>query len=461
MTRLAIARLPIRLQIAVLLVVTQLLAHFVTIGVLELSTPNLRSRQADYVSTMADPLITALRLVSPASEDEAAALLVDLAETDPRFTVLSAPKPGDLALSENFDPDLARVVAGRVPPAWRDRVTITSTGPSPWSWRRAEEAALAVLVRLPDGRAVRYASDPHFLGPSLPTVVIVPALLLLALPLMLLSVWAGSALVAPITSLARGAERFSSDIASPPITESGPEEVRRASRAFNAMRVRIRKLIDSRSQTLAAIGHDMRTPLTRLRLRLEALDMGSTTSAAEEDIRSLERMIDDALVFLQSEQQPLVLGAIDVAVLAQTIVDDFADRGHRVRYEGPFHLPLVCDHDHIRRVLENLVGNATKYAEDTLVRVTGEDDGSLTIHVADYGPGIAPEHHEHVLEPFSRIETVRRGGESAGKSFGLGLAIARDLVTRHGGFLKLGQNVPEGLLVTIRLPAPAGGPPHL
>lgn len=460
MTRFSATRLPIRVQIMGLLVVTQLLAHVLTATVVGLSTPNMRTKQTDYAANLADPLLTALRVTSPGSDREAYAVFSRLADADARFALHNSLQLEDVELSGRIDPDLAQIVQTLIPPVWQNRATITSTGPSPWAWPWSADAALVVSVRLDDGNWVRYASGPHFILRSMPLIVLVPAILLLALPLMLLSIWAGSALVAPITSLARGSERFAADIASPPIPETGPEEVRRASRAFNAMRVRIRKLIDSRSQTLAAIGHDMRTPLTRLRLRLEAMDMGAATRAAEEDIRVLERMIDDALIFLESEQRPLVLGAIDVAVLAQTIVDDFGDTGHRVRYEGPLHLPFVCDHDHIRRVLENTIGNATKYADETLVRVTGEDDGSLTIHVADYGPGIAPEHREHVLEPFSRIESVRNGGESAGKSFGLGLAIARDLVTRHGGFLKLGQNLPEGLLVTISLPGAAAGHPR-
>lgn len=452
MKKLSIIGLPIRLQIASLLVVTQILAHLLTFGVINLSLSGAQDRHTEFAKTLVEPLIVALRLASPDEARESQVMFAKLAAADSRFSLLTSPPRATSGSRDFVDPVLEHAFRSLLPSNWKDSVAISSTGSSSWRWPGSPGIDFVALVRVADGVWLSYAAGQNLLLRTVPLIVLVPGVLLLALPLMLLSIWAGSSLVAPITALALGSERFAADIECPPIPETGPEEVRRASAAFNAMRIRIQKLINSRSQTLASIGHDMRTPLTRLRLRLEALDLGESASAAEKDIRILERMIDDALIFLRSEQHPLTLGAMDVAVLTQTIADDFTDQGHRVRYDGPLHFRLICDHDHVRRVLENIIGNAVKYADDTLVRLTSDDDGSVTICVADTGPGIAPEHREHVLEPFSRIESVRAGGPSAGSSFGLGLAIARDLVTRHGGFLRLEQNLPEGLLVTIHLP---------
>lgn len=450
------ARWSIRWQIAALLIVTQVLAHLVTAAAINLLAARTGG-EATLIIGQSEPMLTALRMTDRQDIPGWRQQFTHLAAVDARFSISDRAPAGLTAASREANAVLQQTLARSLPAHWQNRLVVQS-----------QEGGLAridsILLAAPlwEGQWLIYLPNRNGLIESVPWLVGLLGLLFFAIPLMLLSVWSGAVLAKPITDLAQGVERFAQDVETPPLPEDGPIEVRKAKHAFNRMRQRIQKLLLDRSQTLASIGHDMRTPLTRLRLRLEILELepSVTTQAIEDDIAQLERMIDDALDFLRAEKQPLVLAQVDLAVLARTVADDYADRGHAVTYQGPARLAFQCDSDLLRRVLDNVVGNATKFATSAQVILVPQRSGACRLEVRDDGPGIPLDHRDKVLEPFTRIEAVRAGTAQKAQGFGLGLAIARDLTERHGGTLTLAENQPSGLLVIVDLPAQSGGKAH-
>jgi signal transduction histidine kinase len=446
------SRWSVRSQIAMLLIATQVFAHVATTVIINLSTLQTGGGQNNFILSMSEPMLTALRTTSGPMSGTASEGFATLVRNDDRFHMAEhSPLPANMPDSAT-DPKLNRVMAGKLPPPWRDRVLIYSVDATGDEAVRPTFKSFRIAARLQDGHWLVFEPHGNTLVENVPRVVVLLGLLFLGLPLMFLSVWSGAVLVSPIGALARGAERFSKDIDAPELVEKGPKEVRQATRAFNLMRQRIQKLISDRGQTLASIGHDMRTPLTRLRLRLELLENGHAKAAIDEDIRVLERMIDDALEFLRAESRPPVLAQIDLAVLVRTVANEYADGGHQISYEGPQRFAFRCDHDLMLRILDNIVANAAKFASRASVALIPQKNGSVRIEVRDDGPGIPLDHRDRVLEPFARLEAVRAGTAQNSQGFGLGLAIARDLTERHGGQLTLSDNVPRGLLVVISLP---------
>jgi signal transduction histidine kinase len=445
---------PIRWQIAGLVLATQLIAHVVTGIAVDFYTAPRGGAKSDLAYSASDPMLTALRMGTTESASQMIDRFKDLAAQDDRFQILETLPLTTRSKEPVADNTVGDVIKAGVPPYWRDRVHLIDVAKSRFL-PILPLGNFGVVAELPDNTWLVFQARSDTLAQTVPRAIALLGLLFVSLPLMFLSVWAGSALVAPIANLARSSERFAADIEAPELPESGPIEVRQANRAFNRMRQRIKKLIGDRSQTLASIGHDMRTPLTRLKLRLELLDDTENTTAMNDDVEVLERMIDDALAFLRSESRPVKAEPIDVAMLAKTVADDYADRGHAVAYSGPSRLSFRGDHDLLRRALDNIVGNAAKFAKDVRVHVAELTRGDIRIEVCDDGPGIPLSDREKVLEPFARIEAVRSGTAQQNQGFGLGLAIARDLIERHGGALELLDNVPRGLIVRFSLPSRA------
>ncbi|MGL5008655.1 MAG: HAMP domain-containing sensor histidine kinase, partial [Paracoccaceae bacterium] len=405
--------------------------------------------------TASEPILTALRMGELGDPGRMRDRLATLIAMDDRFR-LEPNMPAGVASAERaIDRVFQVALINALPSYWQDRVRVLNTGDGGLS-SMLPMSDFAVAAQLPTGEWLVFEPRSDSFVQRVPRTVVLLGLFILALTLMFLAVWAGSALVAPISDLARGAERFAGNADAADLPERGPVEVRSATIAFNKMRQRIRKLISDRSQTLASIGHDMRTPLTRLQLRLELLDESPARSAIEADVKVLGRMIDDALGFLRSESRPLSYDFVDIAVLAKTVTDEFADQGHRIEYRGPQRLAANCDHDLVRRVLENVIGNAVKFAGEVHVVVSDQKPDAVLIEVRDDGPGIPLDHREKVLEPFTRVEAVRSGTAQKSEGFGLGLAIARDLMERHGGTLGLTDNLPKGLSVILTLPKGGG-----
>jgi two-component system osmolarity sensor histidine kinase EnvZ len=239
----------------------------------------------------------------------------------------------------------------------------------------------------------------------------------------------------PITRLARAAEAFGRG-RHVPYRPSGATEVRAAGNAFLDMRNRIERQIEQRTLMLSGVSHDLRTPLTRLKLGLSLLD-DSDAAAMQRDVGDMERLLDEFLDFARGAQEGEP-ERVDPIALVRTIVED-AQRARTavelVHTEGQGEIPLR--QGGIRRAVENLINNAVRYGQHAEVSVLMSDK-SLRIRVEDDGPGIPPEQREEALKPFTRLEPARN--QNRGTGVGLGLSIALDIARAHGGTLRLGES---------------------
>jgi signal transduction histidine kinase len=265
----------------------------------------------------------------------------------------------------------------------------------------------------------------------------------------LLGLWAARALTAPLSAFAKAAENFSLNGAAAPLPERGPEEIRSVAKALNRMRERITTLIDDRTKMLAAISHDLRTPITRMRLRSEFIEDDIHRSRMLGDLEQMRSMLESVLSFLRNDRKLEAMTLVDVASTLQLITDQFADMGHKVTYRGPGHAMATVRPDDLYRSVTNLVENAVRFGAETTIGLIVAPD-TVTIEVEDDGPGISDARKEFMLEPFVRGDDARNMDEASG--FGLGLSIARTIVLAHGGELSLVDRQPHGLTVRIRLP---------
>ena len=253
----------------------------------------------------------------------------------------------------------------------------------------------------------------------------------------------------PLTRFARAAEGVGVDIRSPPFPEQGPSQLRRAIRAFNEMQVRVLRLLSDRTRMLGAISHDLRTPLTRLRLRIETGGGPEDQTKMLTDIESMEAMLSSTLAFVRGVEEEEAPETVDMDLLLQTVCDTVSDLGGDVSYEGPARCRYRCRPQAMQRALTNVIGNATKYGRHVRVSLEGGSGHGLTIVVEDDGPGIPDHEKSKVFEPFYRTPAAR---EHDSHGMGLGLSIARSIVLAHGGSIELGDLLPHGLRVRIQLP---------
>ncbi|WP_336965100.1 ATP-binding protein [Sphingobium aquiterrae] len=252
----------------------------------------------------------------------------------------------------------------------------------------------------------------------------------------------------PVRTLSKAAALIGHGQEVEPVPEQGGGEVRGLIRAFNDMQARIHSLIADRTEALAAVGHDLRTPLSRLQLRAEAIGDARLRSAISTDVREMEGMVSSLLAYLGGEDDPEPRQRVDIAVMMATLVDEVEDAGGVATYAGLDHVESAIRPVGFKRAMRNIVENAAKYGDRVAVTV-GADDGALVIVVEDDGPGIAPDKLEEVLKPFVRLDPAR--GRNTG-GLGLGLAISVRAIEREGGGLSLANRAQGGLCVTVRLP---------
>jgi len=312
-----------------------------------------------------------------------------------------------------------------------------------------EQKHQRVGIVLPDGAMIsaRVLRDPRprpfWAGSWFAT------LLFAIVSVSLLSLWAARALTAPLSAFAKAAENFSVNGAAASLPERGPEEIRFVAKALNRMRERISALIDDRTKMLAAISHDLRTPITRMRLRAEFIEDEGHRRRMMSDLDQMRSMLEAVLSFLRNDRKLEAMTLTDIASTLQLVADQFADVGHKVAYEGPQHAMATVRPDDLTRSVTNLVENSVRYGAHATIRLAVASD-SATIEVEDDGPGISDARKEVMLEPFVRGDDARSMDDTTG--FGLGLSIARAIVLAHGGELSLHDRQPHGLIVRIELP---------
>lgn len=321
--------------------------------------------------------------------------------------------------------------------------------------RRGSPLHSVTEVRLRDGTWVRFdhPRPPLLAEWPYPHLIDMGVLLVAVIVLSWIAVRLATR---PLTELARAADELGRDINRAPLAEHGPAEVRRAARAFNEMQQRLKRYLEDRTRLLTAVSHDLRTPITRLRLRAELLDDAALREKFNRDLAEMENMTAATLDFLRGLQSGEPPQPVDLMALLESVQADAAEAHQQVAIVGEVRAPFYGQPLALRRCLDNLVSNAVRYGQRALITVEDGDD-AVTLRVRDEGPGIPEDELEKVFEPYYRLDKSR-GREGGGS--GLGLGIARSIAAAHGGSLTL-RNHPQGgleaLLVLRRRPVGTAG----
>ncbi len=302
----------------------------------------------------------------------------------------------------------------------------------------------AVRIRLSDGSDLLVSVEMPLMAKQYRVITDPLYLTLLALAAAVLAFVVARIAAAPLHRLAQAAGELGHDLDRAPVPEHGPVEVRRAAQSFNLMQRRLQRHVSERTQMLAAITHDLQTPMTRLRLRLEKVDDETLRDKLIADLAAMQAMVREGLELARSaetaeQRVPLVLDS-----LLQSLIEDAADAGADAQFIAGCGADICVRPVAIRRLFSNLIDNAIQYGGS--VQVAAEREGrALTVHVRDHGPGLADADLERVFEPFVRVETSR-SRDTGGA--GLGLTIARTLAEKNGATLTL-RNHPEGGLEAL------------
>lgn len=281
---------------------------------------------------------------------------------------------------------------------------------------------------------------PWFGGPIVPLTFQLISLVIAA--------WYGAKLLSrPIQRLSGAAERLSENLDSPPLDESGPREARQAAHTFNLMQRRIREQVQQRGRMLGAVSHDLRTPLSRLKLRLEQIEDIKLQGQMRQDLDDMISMLDATLSYLHEQRTSEAQQRMDVQALVESLCENAQDQGADVQASGHC-APLQVQPMALRSCLNNLLDNALRYAGHAAIDLQDSRE-QLLIQVIDHGPGIDATQREAVFEPFFRLEGSRNRNSGG---VGLGMTIAREAVGRLGGQLSLEQTPGGGLTAVVRLP---------
>lgn len=333
----------------------------------------------------------------------------------------------------------------RVVSAWRsdqrgDRGERNRAGPIP------PGRLFDVTVALPDGQAVVFRAPAPQAGPPLPREIFIQLAVLTAVLAIVLFLMTRT-ITRPLSALAKAADAVGRGAEHPPLKERGARELRDATRAFNSMQDRLRRYLDSRTRVLAAMSHDLRTPLTRLRLRAESIEDPETRERFTADLEEMSQMVSGALNLFKGLTDTEVAQPLLVDEMLKALQAEYRELGEDFVIAGQSGRPIPAKPNALKRLLSNLLHNAVKYG--TSAHVSIEDGRDLVIRIRDAGPGIPPAALEQVFEPFFRVESSR-SRDTGGT--GLGLSIARDIAQAHGGSIVL-RNLPEGgLEATLTLP---------
>ncbi len=307
---------------------------------------------------------------------------------------------------------------------------------------------LRASVRLRDGQWLNFATAvPE--GESLWSTKAILSMLLMAVGVILFSLWVIRRVTRPLRVFAAASERLGKDVAAPPLAETGPSEVRRAARAFNEMQHRLRRLVENRTRMLTAISHDLRTPITLLRLRTESVEDNEEKAKMQATLDEMETMVSSTMSFAREDAELEAPARVDLTALVGSICDDMTDSGYRAEFDATGERVYECRPGALKRALTNLIENAIKYGGGAHVELD-EIESAIEIIVEDEGPGIPEAELDKVFSPFYRVEPSR-GHETGG--IGLGLSVAQSVIDKHGGEIELSNREQGGLRVRVLLPA--------
>jgi signal transduction histidine kinase len=421
----------IRSQITALVAASIIALHIIITAVFLVQ----RSEQPEPEMEAGPPqLFAGVQILAHAPVAERPRLMADITRAFPQFELEpysgALPDPTELTPPHSY-------IQHRLGPAYK-LFPLPRTG-----------VAHGLILGFPDGTMISakmplHHRQPPFWGNPLITTVMFAVIIIT-----LLGLWAARALTAPLSSFAKAAESFSLDGDPAALPQRGPEEIRALARALNRMRERITTLINDRTKMLAAISHDLRTPITRMRLRCEFVEDDIQRNRMLADLDQMHSMLGSVLSFLRNGRNLEPMTLVDVVSILELVADQFTDMGDAVSYAGPSHAMATVRPDDLLRSVTNLVENAVKFGTETTIRL-GVLADDMTIDVEDDGPGISDSDKVTVLEPFVRGDHARNMDEATG--FGLGLSIASTIATAHGGELSLHDRQPRGLIARIRLP---------
>ncbi|MEI6439556.1 MAG: ATP-binding protein [Alphaproteobacteria bacterium] len=446
---------PIALQLMGLLIVTLIIAQVLTFVMLVLTPPPPRAiyRLADVAQALGGGTLTPragnvlLRSVvddppvsdhppPPWMEDDMVPHLAELLHVDPENVVLIIKPPSD---------------------RWRPAGLRLGPGPPPAHLRRVARRTMmsvgggilmnnfVAALQRPDGRwtIVQPGPDPFPNAWHKRLLMWLAGCALLTVPL---GYFFARRITAPIRAFAQAAEALGRDPTGAILPLTGPAEIGVAARAFNDMQTRLKRFIEDRTGMVGAISHDMRTPLARIRFKLESAPT-TVKTAVLADVEQMEQMITSVLAFIRDASAGRTREQVDLRSVLECIVDDAVQMGRKVSLEDGLGVTVLADSLGLARLFGNLVDNAVKYGGEAQLTLSIQD-GEAWVEITDRGPGLGSSEIERVFTPFYRAESART---LDGAGVGLGLAVARSIARAHGGDVVLTAS-PLGLTAKVRLP---------
>lgn len=397
-----------------------------------------RASQSMMLTYLARDVASSIAILERVPPEERMSWLAKLDRRNYRYRLGAVPAGGNQSQGGELDQLIAAGIGGALGPAYRIDVDAAPDDGRP-----------RLRLQLQDGTPLSVELNPA----PMPLADWLPGLLAAQLALIVLSCWIAVRIATrPLTRLARAAEALAPERGAEPVPEHGPAEVAQAARSFNAMQARIAQHLQERTRILAAISHDLQTPVTRMRLRAELMDESGERGKWQADLDAMQSLIQEGIAYARSAHAAAEQAMhVDLDALLQALAADYQDAGQAVALRGSLHRKLTTRPQALRRVITNLVDNALKFAGNAEIEVhaTGQ---RISIAVLDRGPGI-PEHEQAaVLQPFYRLESSRNP-ETGGS--GLGLAIAQQLSMALGGALAISNREGGGLRACLELPLPA------
>lgn len=395
-----------------------------------------------YYQGVAEEIASATELLEHAGANARGHLLRELSRRRLRFAPQPQPAPGPAADKHPLAASLRAAM-----PAGEFLVQEFSRPGMP-------HRSLLVSFRLSDGSAMQVRLpdapfSPHGRPPQLNSLFAALAALVVGIALL---TWLAVGLATrPLSRLAAAARALGENPDRAPLDTSGPLEVSQAAQAFNHMQERIRDYVNERTRILAAISHDLQTPITRLRLRAELVDDEELRARIQSDLDSMQALVREGLAYARSMDEHAPLQLVDVDQLLAALRDDATDMGWQVTLDSALDTPLLAPPTALRRALWNLIENAVKFGGAVDVSAT-RDAEEAWIRIRDRGPGLDEDKLEKVFEPFYRVEHSRN---RATGGTGLGLAITRNLLRRQGGKVHLRNHPDGGLEAVVQLPLSA------